>query len=132
MFSNYIVFYCSFAKNYRVKQTSDMKASRKGTIALLAFMVFGLSLSSLINFHLFRIYGSPLNTELIQSKREELATIEISQLAIVDLAHAIVSVNQGLPDVAVLLLQADCFIELTPCDLVSYKAIYSLRAPPLA
>ena len=109
-----------------------MRASKKITIALLAFMVFGLSLSSLINFHLFRIYGSPLNTELIQSKREELTTAQISQFTIVDLAHAIVPVNQGIPEIAFILLQIENFIELAPSHLVSEKTIYSLRAPPIA
>lgn len=115
-----------------MNQTSNRKASKRTTIVLLAFMVFGLSLSSLINFHLFRIYGSPLNTELIQSKREELSSPEISNVAIADLAHAIVPVNQGIPEISVIILQLEDFSESLPQYSLSGKVIYSLRAPPLA
>lgn len=115
-----------------MNQTSNRKASKRTTIVLLAFMVFGLSLSSLINFHLFRIYGSPLNTELIQSKREELTSPNISHVAITDLAHAIIPVNHGIPEISVTILHLEDFCESLPQNSLSAKVIYSLRAPPIA
>lgn len=105
---------------------------KRPVIILMTLMVMSFSLGSLINFHLNRIYGNPLATDLIFAKKDEKAGDSV-KLASVNLSTVgIIPTAVSVPDVNVLIISKDHSLIIHPLNTSTGNSGTGLRAPPLA
>lgn len=107
-----------------------IQAFKKSVILVMAMMVLSFSLGSLINFHLNRIYGNPLATDLIFVKKDE-KVIKAVKAPVVSSFTGFITENITCPEPAVITTQGDVhhFSEGMPVKCTPLNNL--LRAPPV-
>lgn len=101
-------------------------------ISLMALLVLGFSLGSLVNFHLNRIYGNPLETELLFVKKDEKAIDDNTTLPSGLLTDGITPDFIGIPECSVQQIFLNNSRYILPYITAQPGAGSGLRAPPLA
>lgn len=105
--------------------------SKHVIIVVMAFLVFGFSLGSLVNFHLNRIYGNPLETELLFVKKDEKSLDHLANVP-VDFVGDITPEVNLIPESGYFTVSVQDYLYIQQPASQQYLSGAGLRAPPLA
>lgn len=98
----------------------------------MTLMVMSFSLGSLINFHLNRIYGNPLATDLIFAKKDEKSGNSVKQVSVNFSMDGIIPPVELVPEESVLIISKDHSRTYYFLITSAGNSGLGLRAPPLA